>query len=235
MLNLHKNNSLSCNVPNPSALVVGNGLTASIVVAAIKAVGLDVTQAKFGSNASMLFHSCDNESFMTFLELLNKQLPQPEEPPSEPTEIVPCENGFVVTFDSGQTHEFGAVFLAIEGTLKPLPKDLPAGLSTITPDNSAAPVVESICFLLDYNEITNPSIGEHSIRVALENQIAGRNSFVLLRQAPVKGLLGETLYETARLAGVRFFRYGTELPKIEQLSTPTEFFLPFQSDSSRHH
>ncbi|MHB8202406.1 MAG: hydrogenase iron-sulfur subunit [Desulfomonilaceae bacterium] len=222
MFNLHKNHSLSCTVPNQSALVVGNGLTASMVVAAINSVGLDVTHARFGSNSSTLFHSCDNESFITFLDQLIEQLPTVEGPQREPTEIVPCENGFLVTFDSGESHEFGSVFLAIEGTLKPASKDLPAEVTTITPDRPTASVVSSVCFLLDYKEITNPSIGAHSIRVALENQVAGGHSFVLLRQTPVKGLLGETLYEAARLAGVRFLRYGTKLPKIERLSTPIE-------------
>lgn len=227
MLNSQKNNSISCTVPKQSALVVGNGLTASMVVAAIKGVGLDVTVSKFGSNSSMLFHCFDNESLMTFPDIFDEELPTVDEQQWEPTNIVPREDGFVVTFDSGKSHKFGSVFLAIEGTLKPVPKDLPADVSTITQDTTT-PFGSSVCFLLDYEEITNPSIGMRSIRMALENQIAGGRSFVLLRQTPVKGLLGETLYETARLTGVRFLRYGTELPRIERLSTSVESSFRFK-------
>lgn len=81
--------------------------------------------------------------------------------------------------------------------------------------------------MLDYQEITDPAIGLSAIRTALENQLSGGESVVILRHTPVKGLFGESLYEASRLAGVRFVRFGDHLPKFfsikDSKDAPTRF------------
>lgn len=222
-------NTLQETRANQSALVVGNGLTASIVTAAVKSLGIDVTRSKFGLDSALLFHSGGRGPFEAFVRFLNEGAFRCETTASStPVEIIPVEKGFVVTFDDGSRSEFGCVFFATEGNLKPIPNDLPDGVNIVTPGILKVPSSQSACFVLDYEEITDPSIGMNAMRMALDNQLSGGNSFVLLRHAPVQGMLGETLYETARLAGVRFLRFGNIAPRIERLQTSNDLSIKFQ-------
>lgn len=228
-MNIPRRDSLNGASPNPSALVIGNGLTASIVVAAINNLGINTTQSELGSKSTGLFRSCDNGSLKVFNDLFDKHKAMPVETLTTPlTQIVVSDNGFRVTFRDRSTREFSCVFVATEAKFKPLPEGLTDGITVYTPGSGSIPTELAVCFLLDLGEITNPSIGMSVMRVALENQLAGGKSFVALRHTPVKGLFGETLYEKARLNGVRFFRYGDELPRIEPVSKADEVHPSFR-------
>jgi heterodisulfide reductase subunit A len=133
---------------------------------------------------------------------------------SNPAEIVQCSEGLEITFDNGQKKTFACVFLAVDALLPSLPEGIPKEIKVIKPELKNAQSGRSICLLLDYQEITDPAIGLSAIRTALENQLSGGESVVILRHTPVKGLFGESLYEASRLAGVRFVRFGDHLPKF---------------------
>lgn len=220
---------LQDSIPSSTVLVVGDGLTASITVTAAKSLGLDVLKAEFGSKSSVLFNSCGNGDFSTELNIQEQPDPRSAQMRiAAPIRVFSTERGFTAIFKDGRRTEFGAVIIATEGKLKSAPKDLPEGVTVITPGFPGLTMGSCVCFLLDYGEMTDPSIGMSSIRAAIGNKQAGGNSYVLLRHAPVKGLLGETLYEEARLSGVRFLRYGDKLPRFEHLSNTDRSSVNFR-------
>ncbi|MGC8659595.1 MAG: hydrogenase iron-sulfur subunit [Desulfomonilaceae bacterium] len=229
MGNMFQGNLIPDSTSNSKVLIVGDGLTASIAVAAVDSLGLDVVHAESGPKSSVLFGGFGDEDSSTDLNLRNRF--EQKIGPSHcqtPHSLFSTENGFTAVFKDGSRAEYGAVILATEGELKSAPKDLPEGVILIRPGFPEIKMGTQVCFLLDYEEMTNPSIGKCTIRTAIENKETGGNSYVLLRHAPVRGLEGETLYEEARLCGVKFLRYGHLLPRFEGLPTMNESSFSFR-------
>ncbi len=198
-----------------SLLVVGKGLTACIVTSAIEALGLCAVNTDDITPYSGLFHSCDQASLQSILEPLSKaSFLSRTSLNATPLEIAQNGHGFSVTFDNGLQRTFSCVFLAVDTLPAPLPEGIPKEAKVFEPEIKNSLPGQSICFLLDYKEITDPAIGLSAIRTALDNQLAGGESVVILQHTPVKGFFGESLYESARIAGVKFIRFGDHQPKI---------------------
>ncbi len=202
-----------------TAMVVGNGLTASIVVSSLNRQGVQVTQVVFGPKTDSLFCNCENSQVEAFLSTLSQDGSKPKIfTSSAPVEISPTQNGFLVTFEDAAKCFFSSIFLATEGSFKPLPTKAPDNVTRFTPHCFDQVSGRSVTFVLDYDEVTNPSMGMQAIKTALNNKLAGGESSIIFRHAPVRGLFGEKLYGQARSGGVKFFRFGNKLPLIEPLS-----------------
>ncbi|MFA6222969.1 MAG: hydrogenase iron-sulfur subunit [Desulfomonilaceae bacterium] len=202
-----------------TAMVVGNGLTASIVASSLNRLGAQVTQVIFGPKADSLFYNCESSQFDAFLRILSENTFQSGTvSASAPVEIAPIQNGFLVTFEDGYKCVFNSIFVATEGEFNSLPRTAPDTVTRFTPDCFDRVSGRSVTVVLDYDEITDPSIGMQAIKTALNNKLAGGESSIIFRHAPVRGLFGEKLYGQARSGGVKFFRFGNILPLIEPLS-----------------
>lgn len=198
-----------------SALVVGSGLTACIVISALETLGISVAINGQIGLADGLFHSCERKSLTSLMGSLSR-VPEfsRQNFNSKPIEIIRCDNGFSVTFENGAEGTFACVFLAVDCVMSPIPDTLPKETMPLTPSISYPPPRRSMSFILDYYEPTDPSIGLSALRLAHDNQAAGGQSAVFLQHAPVRGLYGESLYEASRQAGVHFVRFGDERPKV---------------------
>lgn len=180
-----------------TAMVVGNGLTASIVVSSLNRQGVQVTQVVFGPKTDSLFCNCENSQVEAFLSTLSQDGSKPKIfTSSAPVEISPTQNGFLVTFEDAAKCFFSSIFLATEGSFKPLPTKAPDNVTRFTPQCFDQVSGRSVTFVLDYDEVTNPSMGMQAIKTALNNKLAGGESSIIFRHAPVRGLFGENL--TAR-------------------------------------
>ncbi|MFH0958560.1 MAG: hydrogenase iron-sulfur subunit [Pseudomonadota bacterium] len=223
--------NIDCGTKKLSVLVVGKGLTACIVTSALESLGIHVVNTYEIRPSSELFHSCDQESLEKLLDAL-ATIPSVSRTVlnSNPIEIVQCDDGFSVTFDSGLQRTFACVFLGLDTSLAPIPEGIPKEAQVFRPEIKNWQAGQSICFLLDYKEITDSAIGLGAIRAALDNQFAGGQSVVVLQHTPVKGLFGESLYETARIAGVKFIRFGEQPPRIFSLEDSKDGANRFRID-----
>lgn len=95
--------NIDCETKKPSALVVGKGLTASIVTSALETLGIDVVNTDNLVPSAGLFHSFDQDSLKEILEPLSEVSTASRTClNSNPAEIVQCGEGLEITFDNGQ-------------------------------------------------------------------------------------------------------------------------------------
>jgi quinone-modifying oxidoreductase subunit QmoB len=200
-----------------SALVIGDGPSGLLAARALVDLGVPVSLMKSDPSAPALFCAAPGFDDREYLRDLSSVLDRVQTfERREPIEVLREGRGFLVHNGKEAPRYFGCIVFA-QGTLrKSIPADLPQGVESMAPDY-AGDRHESVAFLLDYGKLSNPAAGMAAIEQARQNRAAGGQSVVLMRHVPVRHLFGEHLYESAKAAGVRFFRFGDQLPLIELL------------------
>lgn len=205
----------------PRALVVGDGPAGLTTAQALVDLGIGVSLAKSDSFPGSLYCSAPGMNVLEYVAGLSAVLDRVERVEyGGPLQVVRHGNGFLVT--SGQKHprHFGCIVLAPGLPGRSLPAELPADVEPLQPQ-LGQPRPESIGFLLDFESPSIPALGMAAIAQALANRTAGGESSVFMQHVPVRNLFGEGLYESARRAGVRFFRFADELPQVKSLPDST--------------
>lgn len=198
------------------ALVVGTGPAGLMVSRALIDLGIAVSICDVAGSSSSPYCAAPGFDIEAYLESLEKDPTGVEmlEPSGIP-KVHRDGTGFVADLGNGRRERFGCVVLTPGVSMIPLSGDLPAGIESISPGSMMGPGRECL-FLLDYGpRRTDPAVGMTAIKQAIENHEAGGRSIVLMRHAQVAHLFGESLYEHAKRSGVRFVRFGDQLPVIE--------------------
>jgi heterodisulfide reductase subunit A-like polyferredoxin len=204
------------------ALVLGGGITGLIAARALLNVGIPVTLIAAPQPPDQMI--CASSAFKQddFLSALREATQEATviEVSTWPA-IRRDGHLFRARIDHEEEAVFGCLLVAPEVSLAPADSSLPEEAQPISlqgiPDSPCA-----VAFLLDYSTQSAPAAGMLAMRQALENALKGGQSFVLFKHAPVVHLFGEALYEEARDAGVRFHRFGTELPRVEPIEDASE-------------
>jgi quinone-modifying oxidoreductase, subunit QmoB len=200
--------------PSLTALVVGNGLSGKLATKALISLGIDVTIAATDSPTS-LFHCGQNESILTGLFDLTKGLSSVETVECTSLEILGHEpSGFLVRLGNENVGRYGCVVLATGASISRVSSKFPVGVKLLG-ETSFSGVGRRVCFLLDYENETDPAIAMNAYGLAIANRLSGGSSYIIFRNASVVHTNGEELYERAKRVGVEFFRYTLDrLPVI---------------------
>lgn len=193
----------------PTALVLGSGLGAMLMCAELAALRFSVRMMELPDPmAGDLYCSVPEVdvqrlrgSLMSAMEGIEvfrlKDWPK----------IGRDQAGFHVDVDHFRSHRFDTLFFAGgPGTKRPalLRPDL---FEPYKPESFSVDQPENLVFLMDYPEPTDPAAGMSAIASALSNAKIGGRSSVVLKNAPVRHLHGETLYDSAKTSGVIFYRF----------------------------
>jgi quinone-modifying oxidoreductase, subunit QmoB len=199
------------------ALVLGGGLSGMMTAKALTDLGLSVTLVKVRAESSQLWCPDSRLDIDEYSRSFAKSIDNIEVHELAALPEIRREGcDFRSDLGSGKPRLYGCVFLTSGIELQALPSDLPQGIGFVLPQSSSGNG-RKIAFLLDYGSHSTPAAGMAAIRQAIENKAAGGESFVIFQHAPVAHLFGETLYDQAKRSGVRFFRYGEELPLVEKV------------------
>ncbi len=201
---------------NPTAcraLLVGGGVPALIAVEALKELGFDITFAKIDSPPLHFYSSQDvGSEFEDYLRDLSLSVQDAETIDSDaPPAVRLVREGFRATFRDGRESTYDCLFLAPGVSLRPKPQFLPENADLFR-GGIELPHAGRIAFLMDHPRLSDPALGMTAIRAATKNVLSGGESVLCFRHAPVIGLLGETLLDDARKAGVQFIRFQEALP-----------------------
>lgn len=197
------------------ALVVGNGLAGMLASRALMDLGIPVSVSGAGSESSSLYCAAPDFDFDAYVESVRDNL--------KDFEILECTgiprisrdgSEFVADLGKGRQERFGCVILAPAVSMTPLPEEIPEGMESLAPRTDSNQGAACL-YVLDWVLKTDPGVGMTAIKQALQNAEAGGRSFVLMKHAPVAHLFGESLYEHAKRAGVRFLRFRGEHPEIK--------------------
>lgn len=210
------------------ALVLGGGIVGRMAARALLNIGVPVTLLEGPDQADSL--TCAGPGFneQAFLEHLRETTRDAVVVEVSAWPHVRRDGHLFrarIAEDGEET--FGCVFVCPGVPLAMHDESLPPMVETISPA-AVAGMPERIAFLLDCPRPSSPGAGMLAFRQALENTLAGGTSFVVFRQAPVIHVFGETLYEDAKVAGVRFHRFGGTLPVVESLNGAAEASGPFR-------
>ena len=208
----------------PPALVVGTGPSGFLAASALRSIGVSVVLARGGANTPVMRRIAPGIDALGYLRNLEAEFEG-----SEGVELVGrlrvqrVDNGFLVRGLGADPQRFGCIVLAPSMSRTPIPSGLPSEVEALT-ENFQPTSSDVVAFLLDYGVPSNQAAGMAAIAHAAALKNAGGTSFVLMRNAPVRHLFGETLYEGAKRAGVLFFRFGDDLPRVEvvAVSSPAE-------------
>jgi len=208
-------------VPLKPALVLGGGIAGLIAARALLAVQIPVTLVSVSPPSDDLI--CAGPGFDTdeFVRGLRGS--------AKDARFIHMETWPLVRRDGhqfrawlGEKEEglFGCVFVASPISMTPPNRLLPQATEVVSVKGLSGPPGR-IGFLLDYSKVSSPAAGMLALKQALDNASGGGQSFVLFKHAPVVHVFGETLYEQARNAGVRFHRFGSEVPFVEEVQDTT--------------
>jgi quinone-modifying oxidoreductase subunit QmoB len=203
-----------CDEATPRALIVGGGISAELASKALSETGVQVTFARVRGIPSHLYYCLAHLEGGSLQELQlepdNVSIVDVSAPP-----VVRRENGnFRAEFEDGTTSAHDCLFLAPGLSLKPVAANLPEQTELFACSMQILPG-QRIAFLMDLDELTPPALGMSAIQVAVANVNGGGEAFVCCRHAPVSHVFGETLYDSARRAGVQFVRFGDDLPEVQ--------------------
>lgn len=195
------------------ALVIGWGVPAAITAQALAETGISVTFARFRKVqdhpglAMLPQEPSGGASFSPDLEKV--EIVDVVQAP----DVRRDQGVFLTLFEDGTQTAFDCLLLAPGLSLQPKPLALPQETELFTAQTEVSPG-QHVVFLLDYGKLSHPALGMSAIQLAAENVRKGGASVVCFRHAPVLHVFGETLYDSARKAGVQFIRYGTILPRV---------------------
>ncbi len=88
-----------------------------------------------------------------------------------------------------------------------------------SPKGIDVPQSQDLVFLFDHPFPTDPAVGMSAFISAIKNSTAGGKSSVVFRNAPVRHLMGETLYDQAKTSGVMFYRYRENSIVVKQVAS----------------
>jgi heterodisulfide reductase subunit A len=210
------------------ALVLGGGIAGRMTARALLNIDVPVTLVVGPETASSL--ACAGPGFdeAAFVKELDDSI---KEAKILNVDVWPCVHRkghlFKASIGPNEEETFGCVFISPGVPLAATNGSLPAGVEPVS-GNSPMQEPARIAFLLDYPISSAPAVGMVAFRQALENTRAGGTSWVLFKHAPVVHLFGETLYEKAKLAGVRFLRFGDAAPVVQGADGASGGQGPFQ-------
>lgn len=212
----------------PPALIIGDGPSGLLAARALLDLGAPVSVMKCEPSTAALFCAAPGVDGREYLRNLSEVLDRVETlERRERIEVLRQGTGFLVRSGKEPPRHFGCIVFAHGVSSTPVPADLPDGVEPLVPDYTRYRP-QGVAFLLDFGKLSNPAVGMAAIEQARLNKAAGGESVVLMRHAPVRHLFGESLYESARAAGVRFFRFGDQLPLVERLPDPPAPELRFR-------
>jgi quinone-modifying oxidoreductase, subunit QmoB len=201
------------------ALVLGGGLSGMMTAKALTDLGLSVTLVKVGAKSSQLLCPDGQLDIADYSRSLSESINGSEVHELSAFPEIRREGCYFRSdLGSGKPRLYGCVFLTSGIEFQALPSDLPQGVSFVLQETFSGNG-RKIAFLLDYESHSTPAAGMAAMKQAIENKAAGGESFVVFQHAPVAHLFGETLYDQAKRSGVRFFRFGEELPLLERASS----------------
>lgn len=218
----------------PTALVLGSGPGAMLMCAELVALGFSVRMIEAPDPmAGDLYCSVPEVdiqrlrgSLMSVMEGI--EVFQSKDWPR----IGRDQAGFHVDVDQFRSQCFDTLFFAGHpGTRRPaiLCPDL---FEPFKPASVPYDRPQSLAFLLDFPEPTDPAAGMSAIAAAISNARMGGRSSVILKNAPVRHLHGETLYDTAKTSGVMFYRFVDGSIELARKKCPetdeTLFCVSFQ-------
>ncbi|MFH1116302.1 MAG: hydrogenase iron-sulfur subunit [Pseudomonadota bacterium] len=205
--------------PIPAALVIGDGPSGLLCAKALTDMGIDVALVKTGSDRRSLFCFAPDFDADAYWQSL-RSVPERVEIVEAQGALSACRvgDGFEVRLSARNVRWFGCIVITSGVKMKTVGSGLPRGAAVLTP-SGLSEAGKSTAFLLDYGDPSDPAAGAAAIKQAMDNAKSGGTSFVVMRHAPVLHLFGETLYEEAKRAGVRFYRFATDLPEVKPLQT----------------
>ncbi len=208
----------------PPALVIGAGPSGFLAASALRSIGVSVVLVREGANTPVMRRTAPGIDALRYLRNLEAEFEEGEGVELVGTlRVQRVDNGFLVRGLGAGPQRFGCIVLAPSMSGTPVPSGLPSEVEALA-ENFQPTSSEVVAFLLDYGLPSNQAAGMAAIAAAAELRNAGGTSFVLMRNAPVRHLFGETLYEGAKRAGVLFFRFDDDLPLVEvvPVSSPDE-------------
>jgi quinone-modifying oxidoreductase, subunit QmoB len=207
------------------ALLIGGGITALIAAETLKETGFHVTFVRIAGVTSHPYLSRGRPELQDYLGKLSQGLQGVEIIDSElAPEVRRNRDGFGAAFQDGRNAEYDCLFLAPGVSLKPKPQTLPDRVELFHAGIEIPPGAR-VAFLMDHPELSDPALGMSAIKAATENSLSGGVSVICFRHAPVMGMLGETILDDARKAGVRFIRFREQSPPSVSLDSATPEFI----------
>lgn len=196
----------------PNALVLGNGLAASLACVELLGQGFRVCALELPMSRADEFHCPAPEIETDSLSASIKSgMGQVE---THVTDNWPAirrdEDGFSVDVKPLKNRKFEVVFFSgSPGNSSPeFPiTEISELYSSLTTDNGQP---RDLIFLFDYPDPTDPAFGMSAILSATRNASTGGKSSIIFKNAPVRHLNGETLYDLAKASGVMFYRYADD-------------------------
>lgn len=196
------------------ALVLGGGAAALIAAQALAEMGAEVTLAQLRETASPSSFARPDSDMAKYVQGLLIGVDGVAVIDVERAPVVHRDSsGFRAVFDDGR-ELFSECLVAAAGlSLQPKPSSLPEETEILTVGTSANPA-ERIAFLMDYGPRSDPALGMNAIELATQHVLEGGQAAVFFQHAPVMHLFGETRYDRAKQAGVRFVRFGDDPPAV---------------------
>ena len=193
----------------PTALVIGSGLTASLTCVELRALGFKVCLARLSAPVSQDVYcstpEIDLDVFSGSVELTMKDV---ESFTLESwATIARDQKGFSVGIGPLKQRRFDTVFFAGDPGVSFNQSGLGNLCKLYSPLETDGSNPQNLVFLFDYPFPTDPAIGMSAFISAIKNSNAGGKSSVVFKNAPVRHLMGETLYDLAKTSGVMFYRY----------------------------
>ncbi len=182
----------------PRALIMGGGMPAMIAAHALMEIGIEVTLARLRDIPEHVYFAGPVSDLGNYVKDLSLKFSEIEIVNVMSAPIVQRVQGvFAVTFDNGTESVYDCLFLAPGVSLKPKPLGLPVEAELFTAQIKIQPE-EQVAFVMDYKELSDPTLGMSAIRIAAEHVRNGGGAVVCFRHAPVRHVFGETLYDSAR-------------------------------------
>lgn len=198
----------------PRALIVGGGVSAALAAKALSEMGIQVTFARFRDVSSQLYYALPEMDGNVLTESLSPEFGNIEIIDVIKAPAVRKNNGvFSAEYEDGSASVYDCLLLAPGLSLKQRSPNLPEETELFTAQMQIVPG-RRVAFLLDCEELSSPAAGMAAILVAAANERGGGESVVCFRHAPVLHVFGETLYDAARRTGVKFVRFGEEIPEL---------------------
>jgi quinone-modifying oxidoreductase, subunit QmoB len=203
--------------PLPRALVLGGGIPALVAAQALREMGADVTFARIQHVPSHDYLALPGPRADYGLSAFGAKLDGVAVIDVDQALVVRREaGGFHSSFENGLEKFYDCVLLSPGVSLRAKQTSLPENTELFT-SHIPFKSTERIAFLLDFEQPSDPALGVRAMKESSLHAINGGASVVYFRHAPVTHLFGETLYDEARKAGVRFVRFGDELPVVSHL------------------
>lgn len=202
----------------PTALIIGSGYAASLTCLELQALGFKVCILQLpASDSEDIYCSApevDIDALKSSLELAmnGAELFVLGDWPT----IARDEAGFSIGLGPLKHRRFDTLFFSGSPGLSFADSCFSHPVSPYSPGEIDGTHSQDLVFLFDYPFPTDPAVGMSAFLSAIKNSNAGGKSSVIFRNAPVRNLMGETLYDRAKTSGVMFYRYVEDSIVVRQ-------------------